>query len=340
MSTGPQTPFAAYNKAYITSENSAGCFPLSVSGQAAPLYVSGEDFPGVLRIARLFQADIGRVTGTKPELLLDDLPSAKEMILIGTLGHSPIIDQLVQERKLDITDLIGKWETSLLQVVEKPLSGVERALVLAGSDKRGTLYGMFDLSARIGVSPWYWWADVPVRQQPDLFVRPGRHTQGEPAIRYRGIFINDEAPALTKWAHEKFGGLNHRFYENVFELILRLKGNYLWPAMWNNAFHDDDPVNPQLADEYGIVIGTSHHEPMMRAHAEWSRYGTGSWNYTANKAVLKKFWEEGVRGIDAREVIVTLGMRGDGDMPMTAETDIALLERIIRDQRQIIAHVT
>ncbi|MDD1750116.1 MAG: glycosyl hydrolase 115 family protein, partial [Methanothrix sp.] len=122
--------------------------------------------------------------------------------------------------------------------------------------------------------------------------------------------------------------------------ILRLKGNYLWPAMWNNAFHDDDPANPQLADEYGIVIGTSHHEPMMRAHAEWSRYGTGPWNYTANEAVLKKFWEEGVRGLDAREVIVTLGMRGDGDMPMTAETDIALLKRIINDQRQIIAHVT
>lgn len=339
MSIGSPNQFAK-DKTYIATRNSERAFPLSISGNPASLHVSGEDFPGVHRIARLFQDDIGRVTGTKPELFIDQLPPAKEIVLIGTLGKSPIIDQLVKENKLDVTGIAGRWETSLIQVVEKPLPGVGRALVLAGSDKRGTLFAMFDLSARIGVSPWYWWADVPVYQQRDLFVLPGRHTQGEPAIRYRGIFINDEAPALTKWALEKFGGLNHRFYENVFELILRLKGNYLWPAMWGNAFHDDDPLNPLVADEYGIVIGTSHHEPMMRAHMEWSRYGTGAWNYLANEETLKKFWEEGIQGIGSREVIVTLGMRGDGDMPMTPETDINLLERIIADQRQIISWVT
>jgi hypothetical protein len=325
---------------YVVYEKTEGAFPLAVSGRPAPLYVCSQDYQGVVRVARLLQADLGRVTGAEPELLVDELSSTKEMLVIGTLGCNPIIDQLVHDKKLDVTDLAGKREKFALQCIRNPMPRVEHALVIAGSDKRGTLYGMFDLSTRIGVSPWYWWADVPVRQQPDLFVLPGCHTQGEPSVRYRGIFINDEAPALTKWADEKFGGFNHRFYEKVFELILRLKGNYLWPAMWGNAFNDDDPVNPQLADEYGIVMGTSHHEPMMRAHQEWARYGTGPWNYLANEKVLREFWEQGIRDMGSHECIVTLGMRGDGDMPMTSETNIALLERIIRDQRQIIAKVT
>jgi hypothetical protein len=340
MLTGSQTPFAGDNRTYISTENRDGYFPLSVSGRPAPLCICSEDYPGVIQVAQLLQADISRVTGASPELFIDELSSAKEIILIGTLGHSPIIDRLVQDNKLDVTDLAGKREMFVLQGIQNPMSGVEHALVIAGSDKRGTLYGMLDLSTHIGVSPWYWWADVPVRRQTDLFILPGRHTRGEPAVRYRGIFINDEAPALTKWANEKFGGFNHHFYEKVFELILRLTGNYLWPAMWGSAFHDDDPVNPQLADEYGIVIGTSHHEPMMRAHAEWARYGTGPWNYPENEKVLRKFWEEGIRSLNSHEVIVTLGMRGDGDMPMTAETNIGLLERIVKDQRQIIAQFT
>jgi hypothetical protein len=340
MVIGSQTPLNGDSRTYISTENGDGCFPLFTPDRPTPLCVSGEDYPGVIRVARLLQADLGCVTGITPELLIAELPPAKEIVLIGTLGHSPIIDRLVQDNKLDVTELSGKWEMFVLQGVENPMPGVEHALVIAGSDKRGTLYGMLDLSIRIGVSPWYWWADVPVQRQPALFVLPGCHTQGQAAVRYRGIFINDEAPALTKWALEKFGGFNHHFYEKVFELILRLKGNYLWPAMWGNAFYDDDPINPQLADEYGIVIGTSHHEPMMRAHLEWARYGTGPWNYPANEQVLRKFWEEGIRGIGACEVVVTLGMRGDGDMPMSTETNIALLEKIVEDQRQIITQVT
>jgi len=327
------------NSSYIAYKKTEGAFPLTVSGRPAPLYVHSEDYQGVVRVARLLQADLGRVTGVNPELFINELPPAKEFVLIGTLGYNPIIDRLVQERKLDATGLAGKREMFALQCVRNPMPRVEHALVIAGSDKRGTLYGMLDLSTRIGVSPWYWWADVPVRRQPDLFVLPGCHTQGEPAVRYRGIFINDEAPALTRWANEKFGGFNHHFYEKVFELILRLKGNLLWPAMWGSAFNDDDPVNPQLADEYGIVMGTSHHEPMMRAHQEWARYGTGLWNYITNEKILRKFWEQGIRDMGSRESIVTLGMRGDGDMPMTAETNIALLERIVKDQREIITQV-
>ncbi len=196
------------------------------------------------------------------------------------------------------------------------------------------------MSEKIGVSPWYWWADVPVKKKSNLFVLPGRHTQGEPKVKYRGIFINDEAPALSSWVYEKFGGFNSQFYEHVFELILRLKGNFLWPAMWGRAFYDDDSNNPKLADEYGVVIGTSHHEPMMRAHDEWRRYGSGPWNYEKNEAELKKFWTEGIQRMGKYESIVTLAMRGDGDEPMTEKANVELLQGIVKDQREILEAVT
>jgi hypothetical protein len=215
-----------------------------------------------------------------------------------------------------------------------------KALVIAGSDKRGTIFGIYDLSAEIGVSPSYWWADVPVRKHPSLYVLPGRYTLGEPKVKYRGIFINDEAPALSGWAREKFGGFNHRFYEQAFELVLRMKGNYLWPAMWGSSFADDDSLSPRLADEYGVVMGTSHHEPLTRAQAEWRRYGKGPWNYEQNDSVLREFWRGGIRRMGTRENIVTIGMRGDGDEPMTEGTAISLLERIVADQRKIIAEET
>ena len=177
---------------------------------------------------------------------------------------------------------------------------------------------------------------MPVQPQTELHVLPGRHTRGEPAVKYRGLFLNDENPALLGWVNETFDGFNHRFYEQVFELILRLKGNYLWPAMWGKAFNDDDPRNPQRADEYGIVMGTSHHEPMMRAHVEWERYGSGPWDYSQNPDTLQTFWREGIEQMGSHESLVTIGMRGDGDEPMTEGTAIALLEKIVADQRAII----
>ncbi len=331
---------AQSTKTYISFQKERGAFPLSSGGTSAPLHVGSNDYPGVLRVAKHLQADIERVTNAKPALSTDGIPSAVAVVLIGTIGESPVIDQLVRERKLDVADIAGKWETFLLQVVENPLPDVARALVIAGSDKRGTIFGMYDLAAKIGVSPWHYWADVPIPPRRDLYVLPGRHTEGEPKVKYRGIFINDENPALFGWVNKTFGGFNHRFYETVFDLILRMKGNFLWPAMWGKAFYDDDPANPQLADEYGIVIGTSHHEPMMRAHIEWERYGRGPWNYGKNDSVLREFWKEGIRRMGSQEGIVTLAMRGDGDEPMSAEADIALLERIVRDQRQILTEMT
>lgn len=252
-------------------------------------------------------------------------------IIVGTLGKSAAIDQLVAASRLDVTDLRGKWESFVIATVPAPLPGVKQALVIAGSDKRGTIYGIYELSEQLGVSPWYWWADVPVKKRTQAYVLPGRFGSGEPVVRYRGIFLNDEAPCLTGWTDEKFGGMNSNFYTKVFELLLRLRANYLWPAMWDNAFNEDDSENPRLADEYGIVMGTSHHEPMMRAHKEWTRrksqYGNGEWNYATNAAALKKFFREGIARNKPYENLVTIGMRGDGDVGMATtgsmQSDIA-----------------
>jgi len=325
---------------YISAKKTTGSFPLVAGGKAAALYASESDWPGVLRATRDVQADINHVTGHEPAMLTDKPQSQQPVVLIGTVGHSPLIDELVKAGKLDVSNLAGRWETFVVQTIANPMPGVASALVVAGSDKRGTIYGLYDLSQQMGVSPWTWWADVPVPHQNNLYVAAGRHTMGTPKVKYRGIFLNDEAPALSGWAKEKFGGINSKMYEHVFELILRLKGNYLWPAMWGNAFNDDDKASPGLADTYGIVMGTSHHEPMLRAQQEWKRYGKGPWNYQTNAPVLQEFWRQGIKNMGTHESIVTIGMRGDGDEPMSEGSNIKLLEKIVADQRQILAEET
>ncbi|HEY0945227.1 MAG TPA: glycosyl hydrolase 115 family protein [Opitutaceae bacterium] len=312
-------------------------FPLAGRDAAAPLWLDGSDWPGVLRAARDLQADIERVTGVHPALETGQPRQLADAVIIGTVGRSALIDDLAARGKIDVSAIRGRWEAFHTEVVADPLPGISRALVIAGSDKRGTIYGIYHLSEEIGVSPWYWWADVPVVHRPELHVSPDRHVEPGPAVKYRGIFLNDEAPALTGWVNEKFGGYTHSFYERVFELLLRLRANYLWPAMWDAAFSDDDPLNPQLADEYGVVMGTSHHEPMMRAHKEWRLHGRGAWNYGTNADVLREFWTAGIQRNRPYENIVTLGMRGDGDEPMSEEANVALLQRIVADQRAILA---
>ncbi|MGE5795940.1 MAG: glycosyl hydrolase 115 family protein [Ignavibacteria bacterium] len=327
---------------YITSVKEPGSFTLSESGKSAPLLVSSDDYPGVIRVLKNFKADIGKVTNAEPLLSIDSIPRLKEIVFAGTIGKSKLIDKLIRENKLDVEGIAGKWETFLIQVIEKPFDNIDRALIIAGSDKRGTIFGIYDCSEKIGVSPWYWWADVPVKKQQALYVLPGRYTMGEPEVKYRGIFINDEAPALSGWSMEKYGTdmFNHELYEHMFDLLLRLKGNFLWPAMWGRAFYDDDSLNPKLADEYGIVISTSHHEPMMRAHVEWQRYGEGPWNYEKNAGNLQAFWRKGIERMGNNESIVTLAMRGDGDEAMSPTANVALLEKIVQDQRKIISEVT
>src|SRR5882724_8531983 len=330
-----------YAQDFIATKNEAGAFPLVPDGgKAAVLYVDNNDDWLVQKAASLLQGDIQQVTGTQPALLNTLAGAGNYCIIIGSEGKSSLIRRLAAEKKINLDPLKGKWEAYIMQVVANPLPGVAQALVIAGSDRRGTAYGVFELSRRLGVSPWYWWADVPVKKKSAVYIKSSAYLFDKPAVKYRGIFINDEAPAFSGWAKEKFGGVNHQVYEKIFELLLRMKANYLWPAMWGNAFNDDDTLNPILANKYGIVMGTSHHEPMLRAQQEWKRYGSGPWNYETNKATLDSFWRKGIQHMGAHESIVTIGMRGDGDKPMTQGSNIALLEQIVSDQRKIIGETT
>jgi len=333
----PLLGFALGQERFVTFAPDAQSAALVAGGAAAPLLVDPADWPGVRRAVGDLQADVERVSGLKPVVRSADGTTAQFAVIVGTVGRSPLIDGLAKAGKIDVSGIAGRWEAFLLQTVERPLPGVERALVIAGSDKRGTIYGVYELSEQIGVSPWYWWADVPTVHRDTVHVRPVRLVDDGPTVRYRGIFLNDEAPALSGWAQEKFGGINSKMYVHVFELILRLRGNFLWPAMWNNAFNDDDPESPRLADEYGIVMSTSHHEPMNRAQQEWARYGKGHWDYAKNAEALREFWRVGARRAKQYELITTLAMRGDGDEPMSEEANVALLERIVADQRALLA---
>ena len=290
---------------------------------------AGSEHSCVQLAAANLAKDFEQVTGIK------SVTSSSPSIIIGTVGINPQIDLWVKQGELRV--LKGKTEKYIIKTIGSQL-------VIAGSDKRGTVYGIYELSRQIGVSPWYYWADVPIERHADIYVKKGEYTDGEPAVRYRGLFLNDEAPCLTTWVKNTFGtdyGGRH-FYEKVFELILRLKGNYLWPAMWGWAFYADDPENLKTADVMGVMMGTSHHEPMARNHQEYARdrQGWGAWNYATNKNNLDRFFREGIERMNGTDDIVTIGMRGDGDEAMGKGTDTKLLETIIDNQRRIIKEVT
>ena len=297
------------------------------------IYMDANDCRGVSYAANALVKDISKVSGSQATIT----SNRKATILVGTIGHSAAIDQLIKQKRINGNLLKGKREKFIITVVDNQL-------VIAGSDRRGTIYGIYELSQQMGVSPWYDWADVPVEHHDSIFVNKGIYTDGEPAVRYRGIFLNDEAPCLTSWVKNTYGtGYgDHRFYQRVFELVLRLRGNMMWPAMWGWAFYADDAENEKTADEMGVVMSTSHHEPMARNHQEYARNrkGWGPWNYQKNKANLQKFFREGIERMKGTEQIVTIGMRGDGDEAMSAEADTKLMSQIINDQRKIIADVT
>ncbi len=306
------------------------------------IYMDTNDCKGVNYAAHALLKDIKSVSGATATLTSDagflkKADTARPAILVGTIGHSAAIDQLVKQKRINGNLLKGKREKFIITLIDGQL-------VIAGSDRRGTIYGIYELSQQMGVSPWYDWADVPVEHHDSIFVNKGIYTDGEPAVRYRGIFLNDEAPCLTSWVKNTYGtGYgDHRFYQRVFELVLRLRGNMMWPAMWGWAFYADDPENEKTADEMGVVMSTSHHEPMARNHQEYSRNlkGWGPWNYQKNKANLQKFFREGIERMKGTEQIVTIGMRGDGDEAMSEEADTKLMTNIINDQRKIIADVT
>ena len=301
----------------------------ALSLKGATIGYSDQEPKAVQIAAANLQQDITSVMGFAP------IKSDNPTILIGTVGCNKQIDQWVKSGKL--ADLKGKREKYVITTIDGQL-------VIAGSDRRGTVYGIYELSQQMGVSPWYWWMDVPIKHRDEVVIMPGSYTDGEPAVEFRGLFLNDEAPCLTSWVKNTFGtGYgDHRFYAKVFELILRLKGNMLWPAMWGWAFYADDPENSKTADEMGVIMGTSHHEPMARNHQEYARKRGewGPWNYQKNQAKLDQFFREGIERMKGTEDMVTIGMRGDGDEAMSAEADTKLLQRIVENQRKIIKQVT
>ena len=314
----------------------------SASAPATICCPEGE-WEGVRIAAESLAADFGRVSGRDAVISKGD----EANIMVGSVDSGSGVVSLLSEEEL--SSLNGCREKYIMVARDGKL-------VIAGSDKRGTIYGIYSLSRQMGVSPWYWWADVPVEHRDEVRVVPGTFTEGEPAVRYRGIFLNDEAPCLTTWVKNTFGTDygGHEFYEKVFELVLRLKGNFMWPAMWGWAFYADDPLNSVTADRMGVIMGTSHHEPMARNHQEWARNrkSYGAWDYTTNRKVLDRFFTEGMTRAKDTEDLITIGMRGDGDTAMGAKEGhddeyvpddaaiIRLLEKIVDNQRRIIRRVT
>ena len=319
----------------ITGAAQSDRFCISKDGKTTNIVVDEKDWKGVIRAAKDLGDDVRKVTGISAPVKNQSL--FKGDIIVGTISKSSIIDGLIKKKKIDVSKVKGQWESYLIDMVDGNL-------IIAGSDKRGTIYGIYEISQRIGVSPWYWMADAPVKHQDEVWYEGGRIIQPSPKVKYRGIFINDEWPSFGTWCTNHFGGINSKAYAHIFELLLRLKANYFWPAMWDSAFNEDDEESPRLADEMGIVMGTSHHEPMMRSHQEYLRrkQSVGAWDYASNKERVDKFFREGMERNKDYDNLVTIGMRGDGDVAMGNGDDkenIKTLGKVIEGQRKIIKDI-
>ena len=330
----------------VTETPAANDFMLASN---ATVFIEAGAEPAVRRAAADLAADFARVTGTKPAIENDVAAAQNPGVIIGTLGNSQTIDRLAAEGKLATNGISGGWESYILQVVRNPLPGVERALVIVGSDRRGTIFGIYHLSELIGVSPWYWWADVPVAKKPLLALRGDLFQQGPPAVKYRGIFLNDEDWGLRPWAAKTFepetGKIGPKTYAKIFELLLRLRANYLWPAMHTGtAAFNSFPTNRELADAYGIVMGSSHCEQMLRDNiSEWDEKVFGDYDFVTNPDGVLKYWEQRIRENGRYENLYTVGMRGihDGGMPGggTEREKAARLQAIIAAQREMLARL-
>jgi hypothetical protein len=346
-SAGPAPDFrkASSPALSIGHEDFPGAVKLVLGRAVADIYVDTADAKLVGITAGLLAADIERVTSQQPRIVHDASQLGADAVIVGSIGHSVAIDRLIAAGKLDATGVRGQWETYRLQVVAHPFPNVERALVIFGSDRRGAAYGVFTLSQQIGVSPWYWWADLPPPHQDALVIKPASFQEGPPAVKYRGIFINDEDWGLEPWAAKTFepqqGNIGPKTYAKVFELLLRLKANYLWPAM--HAVTTEFariPANVTLADDWGIVMGASHTEAMNRNNVLWPEEGVGEWRYDTNRDNLLAYWEQAARQRGAYEAVWTLGIRGVHDSAMLGPADLTgkmhLVEDAIAGQRSLL----
>jgi hypothetical protein len=332
--------------ASILAENPTSAdFQLVTRQNHASILIDDQDFPTVKLCAGLFRDDVERVTGYKPVLINNQTGTIPYCLIIGSIENSRIIKKLISSGKIDVSQVKGQWESCLTQTVDNPLPGIAKALVIAGSDRRGTAYGIFELSKQIGVSPWYFFADVPPVKRAELSVKAGTWILKSPSVQYRGIFINDEMWGLRPWALHTFApheglGIGPTTYSKIFELLLRLKANLLWPAMHQQTrpFNHYEQ-NKVVADQYAIIMGSSHIEPMLRnniAGAEWDTEFPGEpWDYLKNRDHIYKYWEDRVKANGKYDNMYTLGKRGKDDEPGTDVT-VPVLERILTDQRSIL----
>lgn len=334
----------------VSEKAQTNWFPLG----EATICTDAGDYKVVNIAAQMLADDVERVTSARSTIVsatsLKKLPHGATVVA-GTVGHSRIIDELVRQKAIDVSAIKGKWESYIITTINHPRQG--QILVIAGSDRRGTAFGLTSLSEAIGVSPWYWWTDVTPQHKKALYVEPVTFVQGEPSVQYRGIFINDERfGGWARWAEMKHGKVGPETYKRVFELLLRLKANYLWPAMHpgTQAFNDN-PENARLADDYAIVMGSSHCEQMLRNNeGEWKAVnqrakergeeGLGDFNYITNRQTMQNYWETRVKTNGRYENTYTLGLRGIHDYPMegansTAER-VALMQQAIDDQRDML----
>jgi hypothetical protein len=346
--------FAAKAQEFISYNFKAGYFPLVHADKAANIFIDDSDFKIVSIAAKALREDIFDVTGTQPVISSAYASLTSFPVIIGTLGHSKLVDGLVKRNIISVDAIKNKWESYSIQVVSNPFKNVSKALVIVGADRRGTAYGVFEMSKQAGVSPWKWWADATPEKHLSLYVCPLKINQRSPSVKYRGIFINDEDWGIQPWAAARMDtdvmDIGPKTYAKVFELLLRLKANYLWPAMHpcTKAFYYYEE-NPKLADDYGIVIGSSHCEPMLRNNVfEWAEnfeneYGKkpGEWRYDKNQQEIYQYWKDRVDHSKKYESVYTVGMRGihDGSMPgpKPIAEKAALLQKIINDQRSLLS---
>ena len=329
----------------VRSTYKKGDFKLVDGAVAAKLVVSPNDFRVVQIAANDFASDVERVTGKKP-ISVDLGDKTANAVIIGTLGKHPLIDDLAKSGRLDVSQISRKWESFFITTVKNPSPNIENALVIVGSDRRGTAFGVYEMSQMIGVSPWYWWADVTSERKTNLIISKGIKLGGEPSVKYRGIFLNDEDWGLQPWAAKTFepetGDIGPKTYAKIFELLLRLKANTLWPAMHEvTRPFNSIPANRQVADDYAIVMGSSHAEPMLRNNVgEW-KANKDDFNFVTNPTGVTQYWEQRTKENGKFENIYTIGMRGIHDSPIlgtkTQAERIPLLEKIFSVQRGLIA---
>ncbi|RMZ68479.1 glycoside hydrolase family [Pyrenophora seminiperda CCB06] len=368
---GSASALEAFRKPTVSTTAANGTTLLASRGSPVSIHADAADWPGVLRAAHDLALDFGRVTGSNGTMKVSgsatvnasmifnvtgissdwsvsgNTPanSSAGAIIVGTIGNSSLIDGLIASGQLDVSAVQGQWEAYVSAVVKNVGNMTGEALVIAGSDRRGSIYGIYDISEQIGVSPWHWFADVPAKQHDSIYMLKTTKVQKSPTVKYRGFFINDEAPALTGWAGSSYpktpngATFGAQFYSKVFELLLRSKANYLWPAMWSSMFNVDDPRNQPLADEYAIVMGTSHTEPMVRATQEWTKVAKGSesgWSWATNNATLYDFFYDGAQRAAPYENVVTVGMRGYHDTAMSSDVQTSVLEAVVNAQQDIL----